>query len=584
MKLTRKLMITASSAVIFLFLTASCSWSNRPIALAPVADDQFPSDKISQGKRFVVSTQGQYSSIAALQMFERGGNAVDAFVAASLSLAVERPQSTGLGGGGFLLYQAANMSRPISVDFRETAPLEAHSKMYLDKNGDVIEGKSINGIHAVAVPGVVAGLLEFHEKYGKLPRAVVMWPAIELAETGFIIYPELEKAMKYRQKELIKDKAARKIFLNLDGSPLKSGQRLIQVDLGKTLRKIAAGGKDAFYKGEIAAAIVKTSKAHGGIISAKDLASYTPKYRPPVAGHYRDYDIYSMAPPSSGGVHAIEILNIVEDLNLRKYGPGHPLSIHYTAEAMKQAFADRSEYMGDPDFEKVPVAFLLSKVYAATVRSMITPDRARTKEEVKPGDIPEMYESDETTHLSIADNEGNVITSTQTINGLFGSAVVAEGTGIVLNNEMDDFATKVGASNLFGAVGGSKNLVAPKKRPLSSMSPTIVTYQQKPIYALGTPSGTRILTCVAQTLLNLLEYDMDLYPSVAAVRYHHQWSPDVLRIGPPGLPADVLESLKVKGHKIDMRPLGCKVQAVALKEDGLHGVSDPRGEGLTLAR
>lgn len=580
MKLTVKL------SVLFLcglWLT-SCSWSNRPIALVPVADDQFPSDKISRGQRFAVATQGQHSSIAALQMFERGGNAADAFVAASFALSVERPQSTGLGGGGFLLYQGANMSRPISLDFRESAPLKASEDMYLDKSGKVIENKSINGIHAVAVPGLVAGLLEFHEKYGKLPRAVVMWPAIELAENGFIIYPELEKAIKYRRDELFKDESARKIFLALDGSSLKSGQRLIQMDLGRTLRKIAADGKSAFYKGEIAKAIVSTSKMKGGLLSREDLESYTPKYRTPVAGHYRGHDIYSMGPPSSGGTHALEILNIVEDLNLRQYGPGHPLSIHYTAEAMKQAFADRSEYMGDPDFEKVPLSLLLSKVYAATVRSKLSPDRARTKEEVRPGEIPELYESDETTHLTVADAEGNVISSTQTINGLFGAAVVARGTGIVLNNEMDDFASKIGASNLFGAVGGKKNLIAPKKRPLSSMSPTIVTYKQKPLYALGTPSGTRILTCVAQTLLNLLEYDMDLYASVAALRYHHQWSPDELRVGPPGLPEDVLGSLITKGHKIDKRPLGCKMQAVGIEEKELIGVSDPRGEGLTLAR
>ncbi len=579
-----KLKLRHSALILCSLWFVSCSWSNRPIALVPVADDQFPSDKISSGKRFAVSTQGQHSSIAALQMFERGGNAADAFVAASFALSVERPQSTGIGGGGFLLYQSANMSRPISLDFRETAPLAANKDMYLDKNGEVIKGKSVNGIHAVAVPGLVAGLLEFHEKYGKLPRAVVMWPSIELAENGFIIYPELEKAIKYRRDELAKDKSAKKIFLSLDGSPLKSGQRLIQVDLGKTLRKIASEGKDAFYRGEIAKAIIATSKSKRGILSAKDLETYTPKYRTPVAGHYRGYDIYSMGPPSSGGTHALEILNIVEDLGLRQYGAGHPLSIHYTAEAMKQAFADRSEYMGDPDFEKVPLSLLLSKVYAATVRAKLSPEKARPKEEVKPGEVPVMYESDETTHLTVADAEGNVITSTQTINGLFGSAVVAKDTGIVLNNEMDDFGAKVGASNLFGAVGGSKNLVAPKKRPLSSMSPTIVSYKERPIYALGTPSGTRILTCVAQTLLNLLEYDMDLYSSIAAVRYHHQWSPDELRIGPPGLPADVLESLKTKGHTIDIRPLGCKMQAVGLKDDVLTGVSDPRGEGLTLAR
>lgn len=576
----QRLVLIASTTV---FLSA-CSWSLRPLPLSPLPNDQFLSDKQAQGQRFAIATQGQKSSVAALQMFERGGNAVDAFVAASFTLSVERPQSTGLGGGGFLLYQSPKMDAPLALDFRETAPAKATADMYLDQQGEVIAQKSLNGIHAVATPGLVAGLLEFHEKYGKLPRAVVMWPAIDLAENGLIVYPELEKALNYRAPILAQYPASKKIFLHPNGSPLKTGQRLIQMDLGKTLRKIAAKGKAGFYEGSVAEALIKTSRSHGGELEAQDLKNYLPKYRAPVRGRYRGHDIYSMSPPSSGGIHVVQILNILEDLNLRKMGPGHPLSIHYTTEAMRQAFADRSKYLGDPDFEKIPNAFLLSKVYAASVRSQFKSDKARSATEVAPGIIPPLYESDETTHLTIADSEGNVVSSTQTINGLFGSALVAAGTGIVLNNEMDDFAAKVGASNLFGALGGEKNLIAPGKRPLSSMSPTLVLKNQKPIFALGTPSGTRILTCVAQTLMNLLEYEMELYPAVATLRYHHQWSPDSLRIGPPGLDVVTEENLTLKGYKIEKAPLGCKVQAVAIKDAYLEGVSDPRGEGLVLAR
>lgn len=573
----------------FLFLCIlgslfSCSSSVKKLPIATVATDQFASDKNAVGKKFAISTQGQHSSIAALQMFDRGGNAVDAFVAASFTLSVERPQSTGLGGGGFLLYQSPKMNDPIALDFRESAPAKSQQNMYLDRKGDIIPEKSLTGIHSAATPGLVSGLLEFHEKYGKLPRAVVMWPAIELAQNGFIIYPELAKAIEYRRKDLARFESSKAIFLHHNGAPLKVGQRLIQTDLAKTLRLIASEGKAGFYEGQTAKLISQTSSKFGGTLSAADLKSYIPKYRVPVRGHYRGYDIYSMPPPSSGGIHAIQILNILEDFKLRSLGPGHPLSIHYTSEAMRQAFADRSEYLGDPDFEKVPQAFLLSKVYAAQVRSSFKNDKAKKANEVKPGVIPPLYESDETTHLTIADDEGHVISSTQTINGLFGSALVVEGTGIVLNNEMDDFAAKVGASNLFGAVGGSKNLIAPYKRPLSSMSPTIVSKNQSPVYALGTPSGTRILTCVAQTLMNLLEYEMGLYPAIASLRYHHQWNPDVLRVGVPGLDEAVEKNLIVKGYKIEKRPLGCKMQAVAFKDGRVEGVSDPRGEGLVLAR
>ncbi len=538
--------------------------------------------KQAQGNKYIIATQGPYSSKAAKQMFDLGGNAFDAAVAASFVISVERPQSTGIGGGGFLVGLKAGDNIPFSYDFREKAPFKAHKNMYLNKKGEEIKGKSINGIHAAGVPGLVAGILEVHNKFGTLPLETVMKPSIHLASNGFKVYPELEKALKYRKDVLGKYPASKKIFFKNDKEVLKTGDLLIQKDLAKTLTIISKIGRDGFYKGSVAQAIINESKRLKGPITKKDLIKYNVKKRAPVKGSFRGHEIYSMAPPSSGGVHVIQILNILENYNLEKIGHGNAKSIHLTASAMQRAFADRATFLGDADFVKVPVDGLTSKKYAKLLKNTIIENKAKTSSDIGAGK-PFDYESNETTHFTIADSKGNVVSSTQTINGYFGSAVTVPGTGIILNNEMDDFATKVGAKNLYGAIGGNKNLVEPEKRPLSSMSPTIVMKDGKWKMALGTPSGTRILTCVAQTILNYLEYKMDLKNAVAATRIHHQWAPDEIRIENPGFSSKVENNLKSMGYKINHKNLGCRIQALSNENNILVGVSDHRGEGLALS-
>lgn len=535
------------------------------------------------GKKYMISSQGGNSTTAGTQMFEQGGNIVDAAAAVSFAISVERPQSTGLGGGGFLLFYRPGMKEPIAFDFREKAPLKAHSKMYLDKDGNEIPRMSLDGIFAVGVPGLVAGIVDLHKKYGKLPLSKVLAPAIELAEKGFNVYPELSRALKARADTLVKFPGSKKIFFK-SGKVLKTGDHLEQKDLGKTLRAIAKNGKKEFYRGWIAKAIVKESWRLGGLLSLGDFKKYNVKKRKPVSGTYKGKKVYSMTPPSSGGIHVLQILNTVEKESLNHYGVHHPYTVHLTSAAMQQAFADRARYLGDMDFVKVPVKKLTSKAYAQKIRAGIPKEKALTKKQVQAGEFGKRKESDHTTHFSIMTADGSAIVSTQTINGWFGSGVVAPGTGIVLNNEMDDFSTKVGAVNLFGAIGGLNNLVQAEKRPLSSMSPTLVFDGGRPVFALGTPSGTRILTCVAQTILNYFEHNLPLYESVAAVRYHHQWYPDEIRTDVKGLPKSTTTLLEKMGYKINRKNLGCRVQAIAWENNKLHGVSDPRGEGMSLGK
>ena len=560
----------------------SCSHQQFLYRTVPLAPGEKFEEHYASSKEYMIASQGRFSTEAGKKMFALGGNAADAAAAVSFVISVERPQSTGIGGGGFLLYKSKDGKSPKAYDFREKAPLKAHEKMYLNSNGEEIKGKSLTGIHAGGVPGLVAGIFEFHKTYGKLKWETVLGPAIELAEKGFDIYPELDKALKYKAKTLAKFPSTKKIFFK-NGRVLRLGERLVQKDLAKTLKTIANKGRRGFYKGWVSRAFVKEAKKRGGYLSQKDMDSYNVKVRKPVSGTFKDYQVFSMSPPSSGGIHVIQILNMLENLPLKSWGVQDARTIHYTASAMQQAFADRARYLGDADFVKVPQKELTSKEYAKKKLSGIPAKKALRKEEVYPGKF-EGYESDETTHFTIMDKEGNIVSSTQTINGYFGASLVISGTGVILNNEMDDFATKVGASNLFGAVGGRNNLVAPEKRPLSSMSPTIVLKDEKPVLALGTPSGTRILTCVAQTILNYLEHDMSLLHAVAAVRYHQQWSPDSIRIGEMSLPYETENELRKMGHELVHKNLGCRIQAIAKKGERLIGVSDPRGQGMAAGK
>ncbi|MGZ3807772.1 MAG: gamma-glutamyltransferase [Bacteriovorax sp.] len=536
----------------------------------------------AQGPQYAVATQGIYATKAAKDIFSLGGNAIDAAVAASFVLAVERPHSTGIGGGGFMLFREGNTKKIYAIDFRERAPLKASEKMFLGPDGSAISTLSINGVLASAVPGFVAGLLEIHQKFGNLKREQILAPAIQLAENGFPIYPSLAKALLQKESVLAQDPEASKIFLSSEKLALPEGRVLIQKDLAETLKQIAKKGKAGFYQGRVAHEYAELFKKQKGLISKKDLSSYEVKWRKPLVGSYKGNTIFSMPPPSSGGVHVIQFLNMLENDSLHDVGFLETKSIHLAASAMQSAFADRARYLGDSDFVKVPIDELISKDYAKKRRSEFDLEKARKSSAVHAGEMANS-EHTETTHLSIVDNEGNMVSTTQTINGYMGASVVVPHTGIVLNNEMDDFSAKTGASNLFGAVGGAANAIVPRKTPLSSMSPTIVLKGDEPVMSLGAPGGTRIITCVAQTILNYLEFKLPLYESITSIRYHHQWLPDELDIDPPGPRADVLNSLQKMGHNIEIKAVPCNVMAVTKEGHFLHAVSDPRDIGTSTA-
>jgi gamma-glutamyltranspeptidase/glutathione hydrolase len=530
---------------------------------------------------YVITTQGEATSKASEEIFLKGGNIVDAFVAASFAISVERPQSTGIGGGGFLLFYNQKDKRVYAFDFRERAPYLSHKKMFLTPYGEGQPLLSQEGALAIATPGLVWGLYEIHKKFGSLSWSETIAPAIKLARDGFPLYEHLQKAIQDRIHLLKSDPEASSIFLTLDGQVPRLGTMIIQENLAKTLEIIASEGKKGFYSGKIADLIIKTVRSKRGILSHKDLRDYRMVERVPVSSNYKGLNIFSMPPPSSGGIHIIQILKMLEPYQLKNLGPQTTASVNLIANSMQRAFQDRALYLGDPDFNTIPVDDLLNEKRLMEISKTISSNAIRA-ESLKAVKLP--YESSETTHFSLADKEGNLIASTQTINGWFGSGVIAQGTGIILNNEMDDFAQKVGALNLFGAVGGDKNLVQALKRPLSSMSPTIILKNDQPMMALGSPSGTRIISCVVQTILNSLEFEMPLYEAVAATRIHQQWQPDELKVESPFLSNDVENELASKGHNIVHGNLGCSIQAIKRVEDHWVGVSDPRSEGLALGQ
>lgn len=561
----------------FLMLLASCSHQVKITSpVSPETRDHH--EAFSKGE--MVTSQGDATTKAALSVFYQGGNIIDAFVAASFTISVERPHSTGIGGGGFLLYYSKKERKTYAFDFREVAPLSATKNMYLAKNRDPQPLLSQEGALAVANPGLVRGLFEIHKRFGKLSWSKTLAPAIILAREGLPLYQELSTALADRRDLLLQDEEARGIFFNADGDIPPLGTKIYQKNLAKTLELIAEKGADGFYKGPVATALVKTIRSRRGLLTHKDLRTYKMVERKPIVGLYKGLKIHSMPPPSSGGIHVIQILKMLGPFNLKNLGPQSVEATHLTAKAMQRAFVDRANYLGDPDFHRVPTEELVSDRYIQKLSQSIKSANAIKADELEKINLP--FESSDTTHFTIADREGNLVASTQTINGWFGSGVIAKGTGIILNNEMDDFAQRIGAKNLFGAVGGEFNLVAPRKRPLSSMSPTIITNEGDPVMALGSPSGTRIITCVAQTILNALEFEMPLYEAVAATRIHQQWQPDILKIESPFLDPKVEKELKARGHNVVHEKLGCSIQAIRKIKEGWHGVSDPRGKGLAL--
>jgi gamma-glutamyltranspeptidase/glutathione hydrolase len=564
-------------ALVFLIFFIGCShWVNIVTPSSSLNRSQFH----AESNKNMVASQGEATSRATLEIMDKGGNIIDAFITASFVISVERPQSTGIGGGGFLLFYRQEEKKVYAFDFREVAPVLSKSNMFLTKSGQVQPLLSQEGALAVATPGLIAGLYDLHKRFGHLPWKDLVAPAIHLARHGLPLYEHLRIAIEDRKIILASDPEARRTFLSPDGSTPQLGHLIVQENLAKTLELIAQKGRDGFYKGPIADAIIKSIHAKRGLLSHKDLRHYKMKERVPVTAEYKGLNIFSMPPPSSGGVHVIQILKMLEPHHLKTKGPQSTEAVHLTANSMQRAFMDRANYLGDPDFHAVPVKSLLDKNYLHKLSEEIKTSHAIKADKLK--FVPLPYESTETTHFSIADKEGNMVASTQTINGWFGSGVMAQGTGIILNNEMDDFAQKVGAQNLFGAVGGRYNLVEPMKRPLSSMSPTILTKNDSAFMALGSPSGTRIITCVAQTILNTVEFEMPLYESVAATRIHQQWQPDLLKIEAPFLSDKVENDLKEKGHEIVHEKLGCSVQAIKKQGQKWIGVSDPRGEGLAI--
>lgn len=525
-------------------------------------------------KEAMVATQEKNATDIGLSILKQGGNAVDAAVAVGFALAVTLPRAGNIGGGGFMMVYDAKTKKTIAIDYREKAPLSAFKDMYLDGNGNAIEEKSRYHGLAIGVPGTVAGLVDALEKYGTMPLEKVIAPAIKLAKEGFIVGPDLAYSLAALEKRLKKWPSTEKVFYKADGSFYEVGDRLIQKDLAKSLERIAKEGKSGFYQGETAKAIVKAVKDAGGIMEIEDFQDYQTAFREPIIGNYRGYSIATMPPPSSGGVHLVQILNILEGYPLEKLGHNSAQTIHYLAEAMQLAYADRAQYLGDPDFVEVPVAGLTSKKYAESLRQTIDPNKARPANTVKHGN-PLPYESDETTHYSIVDKYGNAVSNTYTINFSYGTGLVANGTGILLNNEMDDFSAKTGVANAYGLIGGNANSVAAKKRPLSSMTPTIVFKDDKPFLVTGSPGGSRIITTVLQIISNVIDHKMNIAEASNAVRVHDQWMPDEIRVE-YGLNVDTINLLEKMGHKVSKKATMGSTQSIVITPDGLNGSSDPR--------
>lgn len=525
------------------------------------------------GKQGMVASEQELATQVGVEILQQGGNAVDAAVAVGFALAVVLPNAGNIGGGGFMVLHDGKSGENFTVDFREMAPSKASRDMYLDEQGNVVDGKSLYTHFAVGVPGTVAGMEYALKKWGSLPLEKVIAPAIKLAEEGFIVSNTLAATLQEETETLGKWESSKKIFFKND-RPLVAGERLVQADLANSLRQIAQQGAKAFYEGEIAQKIVAEMEKHNGLITLEDMKGYQSVERKPIVGEYRGYKIVTMPPPSSGGIHLVQILNMLENYSLADSGSNSAETIHYLAETMKLAYADRSEYLGDPDFVKIPVMGLTSKDYAKELIKAIDPDKARPAAEIKPGK-PQPYESDQTTHYSVMDKAGNAVAVTYTLNLNFGSGIVAEGTGILLNNEMDDFSAKPGVANAFGLIGGDANAVEGKKRPLSSMTPTLVLKNDKPWLVTGSPGGARIITTVLQSILNTIDHGMNPAEAIVTPRVHHQWLPDELRVE-EGLSPDTLKLLVERGHKISEKaPMG-RIQIIQALDDGFYGYSDPR--------
>lgn len=557
-------------ALLFLFHPGA---SRSDVALPSLLDRIHP---VAARNGMVVAQEALASQVG-VEILRQGGNAVDAAVAVGFALAVTLPQAGNLGGGGFMLVHRPANQHSEAIDFRETAPAAIRRDFYLNDKGEVDETRIRYSHQAAGVPGTVAGLAIAHGRHGRLPWPRLIAPAIQLAEQGFRVTPDLALSLQEARERMARWPASMAIFFKPDGSSHQVGDHFRQPELAASLKLIAEQGPPAFYEGEIARRLVADMKANRGLIGLDDLKNYRVVIRQPVRGNYRGYEIVSMPPPSSGGVHLIQLLNMLETWPLAELGAHSAAVVHRMAEAMKLAYADRSEYLGDPDFVKVPVAGLTSKAYAKDLVARIDLNRARPAAEIKPGQ-PQRHESEQTTHYSVIDRDGNAVAVTYTLNFSYGSGIVAAGTGILLNNEMDDFAAKPGVPNAYGLIGGDANAVGPGKRPLSSMSPTFVLKDGQPVLVTGSPGGSRIITTVLQLISNIVDHQMNVAEATLAPRMHHQWLPDELRLE-EGFSPDTVRLLREWGHNVVFKEAIGDTQSIVRTPVGLFGFSDTRRPG-----
>lgn len=536
----------------------------------------------------MVASDHYLASEVGAEILRQGGNAMDAAVATGFALAVVLPYAGNLGGGGFMLLHKAQSNLTEAIDFRETAPQSASRNMFLDKAGNLSRELSIESTAAIGVPGSVAGLLLALERHGTMSRQAVIAPAIELAQNGFTVSPTLARLLRTHADHLYKSPPNREIFFRkktgatcvpLDCSldslrPLQAGERLVQTDLSKTLARIAQDGVDGFYRGPVASRIVDTINAERGQMTREDLGNYQPKIRQPIWGEYRNIKVASMPPPSSGGIHLVQMLNMLEQWPLGQDGWGSAVNLHRFSEVGKLAYADRATHLGDSDFHPVPISELVDKDYAKSRLELIRENQATPSNEIKAGELPQ-HESTQTTHFSVVDRQGNLVSTTTTLNLYFGSGWMAAGTGVLLNNEMDDFAAKPGSPNAFGLIGHEANAIEPGKRPLSSMTPTLLFKEGKPWIATGSPGGSRIITIVLQFVTNVIDFDMNIAAASAMPRMHHQWLPDTLWLE-QGFSPDTIAILQRMGHTVKASRAAGRLQSVAIEGGQQLGASDPR--------
>jgi len=571
--------IFACIALIFACSLPAGAQEQRRALYTPPAADAVHAVAAEHG---MVVAQEKIAAQIGTDVLKHGGNAVDAAVATGFAMAVTYPRAGNIGGGGFMVIHSQDRHEDVAIDYRETAPAATTPEIFLGADGKPDIAKSRDSALGIGVPGTVAGLAVALDKYGsgKFTLADLVKPAIALAKDGTDITDDLADTLPDWHRRLARWPSSAKIFSRADGTSLREGDRLVQTDLAATLSAIAEQGPRGFYEGPVAEKLVKAIGDAGGTMTLDDLKSYQPVIRAPVRGTYRGYDIVAMPAPSSGGIVLLETLNMLEGFPMREMKQGSAPSLHVMIEAMKRAYADRARYLGDPAFVKAPIATLIAKDYAARQRAGIDPDHATPWTDALSATPPR--EGDNTTHFSIVDSRGNAVSNTYTLNYSYGVGLIAEGTGVLLNNELDDFTAAPGASNAYGLVGFEANLPGPGKRPLSSMSPTIVLKDGKPVLVTGSPGGSRIISAVLQVIVDVLDYEMDVAAAVAAPRVHHQWLPDEVRVE-RGFPDDTLAALRAKGHRV-VEPLALtSANSIAVTEKGLLGAPDPRTRGAEAA-